>query len=154
MVGRWQVEFIDRRPAELSEQEVAEVERMLGVRFPSGLSTFFMLANGGHPVPPIYDHNGIVVRVHGTLALRAHGDSALRAYGDLVTRWKSRPNLFPFANDEGGNLFCVDCDTSTGAVVVVVLDRPDAPISLDVDIDEFWTHMRVEEPESESANAG
>jgi hypothetical protein len=153
------VTFLDCEDDTVTEAELLAAQRNVGLVFPPGLKNFFVRARGGHPEPPLFSHKEKAVQVHGTLPLvsrrksvlvrctprlLSQRDDAVLAYDHLVNRWRAPKNLFPFAYDQGGNLFCVDCNTPTGMVLVFLLDLglENPIISLDVDIDEFWAHMR------------
>jgi hypothetical protein len=157
------VRFVECEEGTVTETDLLEAQREVGLIFPPGLKNSFVRARGGRPEPPLFSYKGKSALVDCTLPLASQGqsvlagctprlasqrNSAVLAYDHLVNRWKAPKNLFPFAYDGAGNLFCVDCDTSTGMVFVFLLDLglEDQTVPLDVDIDDFWTHMRPDGP--------
>jgi hypothetical protein len=135
------VKFVECDPP-ASDQEIDDLEKRVGLRFPEGLRRLFREANGGRPEPYNYSDGAHDTDVSECLALRPGKGSAEWTYDLLVSSKKLVPkHFFPFAVDSGGNTFFVDCSSAEGAVYLYVHELPVEHVPLNVNIDGFWSRL-------------
>jgi hypothetical protein len=129
-----------------SEEQIDEVEKKLGFRFPDALRRLFREANGGRPDPCIYRDDKNDTDVSECLALREGKGSALWTYELLVQSKRLVPErFFPFGVDSGGDCFFVDCSSTDARVCLYVHDTNFEHVRLlDIGLEEFWSSL-VEE---------
>lgn len=130
------VRFVECDPP-ASDEEIDDLEKRVGLRFPEALRRLFREANGGRPEPYIYGDTD----VSECLALRPGRGSAEWTYDLLVASKQLVPrHFFPFAVDSAGDIFFVDCSSEEGQVYLWVHDTAYERVRpLDVSIEGFWS---------------
>jgi SMI1 / KNR4 family (SUKH-1) len=130
--------------APIRAEDIASVERELGIHFPVGLRNHFLETNGGSPEPYIYEDGSVISQC---LVLVGRG-SAVDAYRDLALKKRVFPlQFFPFAVEGGGDLFLVDCSTPDGMVYLWRHDlSAETLVSLHSRIDDFWSRVTDDAP--------
>ena len=89
-----------------SDEQIDELEKKVGLRFPGALRRLFREVNGARPAPCIYRDNNNDTDVSECLAIREGKGSALWTYELLVLSKRLVPSqFFPFAVDSGGDFF-------------------------------------------------
>ena len=138
----------------LSEGEVAEVERKLGLQFPQPLKHLFLHFNGGEPQPYVLERTDIHIDTVVSVTLPLRSESGRRTasdeYRNLILDQELAPtNFFPFAVDGGGDYFLVDCNSDHGRVFFLDSARypPIELKDLGVGLDQFWTELQSEDEE-------
>jgi hypothetical protein len=122
-----------------TNDEVDQLEKMLGFAVPLGLRKIFTTANGGRPEPDIFKTKEVFTNVSQCLALNQKRGGIWWTYELLVLKKKAMPLHFvPFANDSGGNTFVVDCSSDKEQVHILLYDPVFELVSLEVGFDEFW----------------
>ena len=126
-----------------TDEQVDEIERRAGLRFPSGLRRLFREANGGRPEPYVYRDENNDTDISECLALREGRGSAWWTYELMVLSQKLVPrHFFPFAVDSGGDTFLVDCSSAQGMVFRYRHDTAFEPVvPLNVAIEELWSRL-------------
>ncbi|AVK97180.1 SMI1/KNR4 family protein [Lysinibacillus sphaericus] len=109
---------------QLTISDVKDVETILGFKLPQQLKEHYLQFNGGIPVKPCF--YGYDIDFETEIAefspIKYKNSSKLleERYLDLINR-NALPNRYlPFANDWGGNLFCIDLEK--GRVVLIWMD--------------------------------
>jgi hypothetical protein len=128
-----------------SDEQIAAVERRVGLSFPLALRRIFREANGGRPYPYVYRDDNNDTDVSECLAIREGQGSALWTYELLVLSKHLVPaQYFPFAVDSGGDCFLVDCSPGAGGVWTYVHDTAFEHLRfLCESLDEFWSRLVV-----------
>lgn len=108
----------------VTEQDIASVERRLGRSIPLAYRAFLLAHNGGRPQPSgfsSYERDGslhdqsVVDWFFGINTGTYHNDLEQRY--TMVRERRVPANLFPIANDPGGNLICLSVEgTDIGTV--------------------------------------
>ncbi len=126
-----------------SDKQIDDLERQVGLRFPSSLRRLFREANGGRPNPYIYRDDNNDTDVSECLAICEGKGSALWTYELLVLSKRLVPRqFFPFAVDSGGDCFFVDCSTTEGVVYLYVHDTAFEHVRLlSSSLETFWSHL-------------
>ena len=124
-----------------SDQQIDDLEKRVGLRFPSSLRRIFREANGGRPDPYIFRDDNNDTDVSECLAIREGKGSALWTYELLVLSKRLVPShFFPFAVDSGGDCFFVDCSSAEACVYLYVHDTAFEHIRLlSGTLEEFWS---------------
>ena len=96
----------------LSEADLVDVERRLGIRIPDGVGRHYLENNGGTPERPCWElDNGEQLCISEFLAMKySGGDSATLedTYQSGLKKNILNPGMVPFARDWGGNYFVFD----------------------------------------------
>jgi cell wall assembly regulator SMI1 len=134
----------------LTSEDIATVERDLGLQFPASVREHFLRANGGRPDPNVYrdQDEDVGVTVHQCLPLLGGRGSAVAIYQNLVVSKSVVPRSFlPFAIDPGGDILFVDCASPAGLVYLWHHEIPDDEplVPLNVGLDEFWSRLKPKE---------
>lgn len=126
-----------------TDEQIDDLERRVGLRFPSGLRRLFSEANGGRPNPYIYRDDNNDTDVSECLAIREGKGSAMWTYELLVLSKRLVPKqFFPFAVDSGGDCFFVDCSPAKGCVYVYVHDTAFEHVRLlCANLEDFWSRL-------------
>ncbi len=95
----------------LAEEDVAELERLIGRRLPDDYRAFLLANNGGMPVPDAFPIHGFPEEDEGEIQV-FFGIGREVESSDLswnVNTFKERvpPNLLPIACNSGGDLICL-----------------------------------------------
>jgi SMI1 / KNR4 family (SUKH-1) len=132
----------------ITEQDIAHVERIIGLNFPPVIRDFYLSTNGGSPEPYVFENEAIDTVVSEFLPLKSEGKgTALASYEYLVCKKKLVPRHFlPFAIDGGGDYFFTDLLTSDGKVYYFNSDTIDRNplVSLSLSFKQFWNSLKVE----------
>jgi cell wall assembly regulator SMI1 len=116
----------------LSDADISTVETALGFTFPADLRHHYLVANGGRPVPNLFQKGDEYFSVHEFLPI-LHGLVGARfedTYRDLVVDNDLFPtNLIPFAIDAGGDYFCYSLrPEAAGQIFFYQSDYYDDPV--------------------------
>ena len=141
------VENLQNPAPALDEDTMAAVEATLGLRIPQELRSLYMASNGGTPKKNIFMVEGDDYEVHALRAIahrRVESEPLVEETYALMVKKKKLldPCYIPFADDSGGNLYCVS--TQEPGVFFFSLDdyepgRP--PIRIASSVREFLTAM-------------
>ncbi len=94
----------------VSEAEINQLGRAMGIAFPADYMECARLNHGGHPKPGLFDFEGHPEAVFDKLLSY---DPSSKGYILAVyrfTRERLSGNIIPFANDPFGNLICFEFD--------------------------------------------
>lgn len=93
----------------LTAEDIAGVERRLGVEFPEDLRKLYLRVNGGIPAPDSFEMDGEFYVVQCILPILDPGDGLEGAYVTLVENELLPPDMIPFADDPSGDyfLYCI-----------------------------------------------
>ncbi|MFJ8088898.1 SMI1/KNR4 family protein [Lysinibacillus sp. NPDC095746] len=109
---------------ELTISDLNDVETKLGFNLPEELKEHYLQFNGGIPVKPCYYAQDIDLEteIAAFSSMKYKNSSTLleESYLDFINRGALPKKYLPFANDWGGNLFCMDLET--GNVVLIWMD--------------------------------
>ena len=134
---------------QLTEVEVAAVERELGLIFPAPLRSLFLSNNGADPEPYVFNSDTLHTVVNETLPLISDTDrgTATESYFNLVIEKRIvGRSFFPFAVDAGGDYFFVDCGDSEAPVYFFRSDSSaDRVEKIANTLGEFWDALEPEE---------
>ena len=93
---------------DISLNDIADAEKVLGVIFPTELQELILHFNHGRPDKFVYDTEKNKERVFGALLnfniKIDHPDNVRRVYESIKD--KMPQNLYPFASDSAGNFIC------------------------------------------------
>ncbi|RZK43455.1 MAG: SMI1/KNR4 family protein [Hymenobacter sp.] len=111
----------------LTLEEITQAETIMGVELPPQFKEFYLRYNGGVPVNAYVFDEGIEefigINLFSPLRYQLQNikvDTIEQDYNDLTVR-NIIPRIYlPFANDRGGNLFCLNL--STQQVVFILMD--------------------------------
>lgn len=109
---------------QLTISDVNDVETILGFKLPQQLKEHYLQFNGGVPVKPCFyaQEVDLETEIAEFSPIKHKNSSKLleERYLDLINR-NALPNRYlPFANDWGGNLFCIDLENDS--VVLIWMD--------------------------------
>lgn len=146
-----EVEILDSNPS-IGNEDLCELEERFGFVFPDDMRRFYLLANGGRPVPNLFPKNGEYFSVHEFLPIKhgMHGELFEDTYADLIEDgdFFSRPS-FPFATDSGVDYFY--CNLEPGKVGEIWFYQSDyfddpsrAVVHLAGSLDEFMRALVTE----------
>ena len=97
--------------AQITESDIRDVEREVGVKFPSAVVRHYLEFNGGTPEEAFLDNGEVEVSVSQFLPIR-HGRGDGRTLDSTHRRMVDQgvidPDVVPFAVDWGSNFFCFD----------------------------------------------
>lgn len=115
--------------AAIAPADLDHLESVIGCKLPASFRAHYLKYNGGMPERAYWvgedDYEPIEVAVFKPIA---HGDYTLLSSYRLMLQKQVLPaRLLPFANDLGGNFFCLDLDT--GAVSYFTTDTFDSDLS-------------------------
>jgi len=110
---------------QLTRKDLEEVEILLSFQLPQELKEHYLQYNGGLPNKPCFfeENSGLETRVHVFLPIKFDnniGYTLEKGYLDFKGRNIIPKKYLPFANDAGGNIFCIDLDSKQ--VVLIYLD--------------------------------
>nr|WP_106781356.1 SMI1/KNR4 family protein [Lysinibacillus timonensis] len=110
---------------QLTKKDLEEIEITLGFQLPQELKDHYLQYNGGLPKKPCFfeEESGLETRVHVFLPMKYRnniGYTLEEGYLDFKNREITPQKYLPFANDAGGNVFCIDLDSKQ--VVLIYLD--------------------------------
>ncbi|KOP80179.1 hypothetical protein AMS59_01895 [Lysinibacillus sp. FJAT-14745] len=110
---------------QLTREDIEEVEMLLSFQLPQELKDHYLQYNGGLPKDPCFfeEQSGLETRVHVFLPMKYRnniGYTLEEGYLDFKNRNIIPQKYLPFANDAGGNIFCIDLDSKQ--VVLIYLD--------------------------------
>ena len=115
--------FIDCS-TQLTINDLNDVEITLGFNLPQQLKDHYLQFDGGIPVKPCYYAHDIDIEteIAEFSPIKYTNSSRLleERYLDFINRDALPKKYPPFANDWGGNLFCIDLDN--GSVVLIWMD--------------------------------
>lgn len=115
---------LEPRGPQIDEEDVRDLEKLVGARLPFDYRNFLLEWNGGVPVPDAYRFGGIT-----TIISRFYSINAPNVLHDLATRHAAlRPripdDLLPFASDLATNAVCLGiAGERAGHVYYVSLQR-------------------------------
>jgi hypothetical protein len=137
----------------LTESDLAEFEKKLGLQLPPPVRALYLKTNGGYPSPYIFDEP-IYTSISGFIPFDRDEDgdglNAVRSYTHLVVNQKLVPrHFFPFAYEGGGDYFFVDTTTPNGAVYFYSYDSRPRLRNLKMDFDTFWASLTEDEDADE-----
>ena len=109
----------------LTISDVKDVETTLGFKLPQQLKEHYLQFNGGGPVKPCYyaEDLDLETEIAVFYPMKYHNGSGLlveKIYMDFINRAVIPKKYLPFANDLGGNLFCIDLENEI--VVLIWMD--------------------------------
>lgn len=135
----------------LNVDDLDAVERRAGITLPDDLREFYLLANGGIPIPDSYEKDGEYFTVSFFLPLLGEGQGFEEALRLLRSDERSPVDVIPFADDLNGDLFVYSVSPSTfGQVLFIQGDYFDDPdrflISLAPSLKSFLSAL-VKHPE-------
>lgn len=96
---------------DLTEADIREAERAVGVPFPAAVSAHYLEVNGGTPDEPLFDNGEVEASVSHFLPIRFAGPDGRTlesTYRRMVDQQVLDAELVPFAADWGNNFFCFD----------------------------------------------
>jgi hypothetical protein len=141
------MKFVGQEPP-LSKETIARIESFLGVHFPDVLRQNYLTANGGEPIPYVFESDVLDTVVSEFLPLASDiRGTAVQCYQKLVLEERIvEKHFFPFAVDGGGDYFFTDIQTEVGDVYFYNSDssRPNPLIRLNLGIDSFWKALKAE----------
>lgn len=110
---------------QLTRKDLEEIEMLLNFQLPQELKDHYLQYNGGLPKKPCFfeENSGLETRVHVFLPIKFNnniGYTLEEGYLDFKNRDIIPRKYLPFANDAGGNIFCIDLDSKQ--VVLIYLD--------------------------------
>ncbi|MFP3917107.1 SMI1/KNR4 family protein [Lysinibacillus telephonicus] len=109
---------------QLTISDLNDVETKLGFNLPQQLKKHYLKYNGGVPVKPCYYAQDIDVEteIAEFSPIKYKNGSGLleERYLDFINRDALPKKYLPFANDWGGNLFCIDLEDES--VVLIWMD--------------------------------
>ena len=89
------------------ETDLQELEKRFNFKFPSSISDYYLLYNGGYPEKSLYIGNDKDYVVDYFIPVKNEKGQSLFSILPLLNDEKIKPKwLIPFADEEGGNLFC------------------------------------------------
>lgn len=139
--------FSDSHTA-ITQQDIADIERGFGLKFPLSVRRLYLLTNGGIPEPYLFENESLDTVLTEFLPLRSEiADTAIKCYQDLVLDKELVPSrFFPFAVDGGGDYFFVDTATPEGAVYFYRHDTASSEplLNLKVGFEQFWSLLKDE----------
>jgi len=127
--------------AAATDEELDEVERRVGLKFPAALRRLFREANGGRPVCSCIDRDGDNhTFASECLVLSGRRGSAVWTYELFAISKKiTPPHLFPFAVDLGGDPLLADCTSADGMVIHYLHDTAFEHLEpLHMTFEQFW----------------
>lgn len=95
----------------LTEADIREAEREIGLTFPRALVEHYTSVNGGIPEETFFDNGKVEASISHFLPIGDAGsdDGSLEStYRRMVDQGAIDPGLVPFAVDWGSNFFCFD----------------------------------------------
>lgn len=124
----------------VSDSDLDIVERRINRQLPQGLRRLYLHTNGGYPERSVFVGGEDDYEVQVVLPV-VHGQRTLESVYELIVLTKQLipPHLIPFANNSGGDYYCVD---DRGRVFFVAMDPPnEPPIQIAASIEEFLNGM-------------
>lgn len=113
------IDFVDcRKP--LTVDEIDRIEKSLNLRFPVALKSHYLKFNGGSPKNCIFTKSGeeFVVQEFFPMCFGPKPDRLESIVADLViARAIIPPMLMPFADDPGGDYFCIGVDEKSAGKI-------------------------------------
>ncbi|TKI50954.1 SMI1/KNR4 family protein [Lysinibacillus mangiferihumi] len=111
--------------SQLTQKDLEEVEILLNLQLPLELKEHYLQYNGGVPNNPCFfeENSGLETRVHVFLPLKFNnnlGYTLEKGFLDFKSKKIIPEKYLPFANDAGGNVFCINLDSKE--IVLVYLD--------------------------------
>lgn len=117
--------------APVTADDICQIETQLGVSFPGEFKTHYLRYNGGSPERCLLqiDDSEFVVQEFFPLRYGDVGDRLEDICDDLQNVRQILPkHLVPFADDPGGDFFCISIDTrEVGAIFHFCCDYYDDP---------------------------
>jgi len=111
----------------LTREDIAEIEENLGFAFPEDFAEHYLSYNGGIPAKPFFysEEEDIETEVQIFLPLKhRYCDLPIGTAEEKYLLFKGKSPLmtsyFPFVNDYGANLICVNLED--GGVYIVYMD--------------------------------
>lgn len=106
----------------LTEANISELEKRLGVNLLSEYKSFLLKYNGGIPIPRAFPIEGLKNNPHGVvqefLGIDCELESSNLDWNHEVMRGRLPSNLFAIACDDGGDLICISLyGNDAGSVV-------------------------------------
>ncbi|MDM5186391.1 SMI1/KNR4 family protein [Bacillus sp. DX4.1] len=115
----------DFKRDEISEEDILEVARKIGVAFPNDYIECVKINHGACPEPEVFDVNG-EERVFGSL-LKYNSESYTEIYNIYNDYKDTLPKeIVPFGIDPAGDLICFDYKNHTENPIVVFWEHEDA----------------------------
>ena len=135
----------------IDQGRLAAVESEIGIEFPESYKRFLLAHNGGRPNPAYFtvaENNEIVwMRIHFFFGIDDEIDGCDLLWNIRTTRGRLPRSVVPIADDEGGNLFCLDLRPQGGGRIIfwdheLEFAGPDLAMKLEVanSFDE-WLHQ-------------
>ncbi|WP_432702812.1 SMI1/KNR4 family protein [Lysinibacillus sphaericus] len=111
--------------SQLTRKDLEEVEKLLSFQLPQEFKEHYLQYNGGLPNKPCFfeENSGLETRVHVFLPIKFDnnlGYTLEKGYLDFKVKEIIPEKYLPFANDAGGNVFCIDLDSKE--IVLIYLD--------------------------------
>ncbi|MDO6819024.1 SMI1/KNR4 family protein [Zobellia sp. 1_MG-2023] len=108
----------------ISNVELEEIEKEIGLSFPIELKEHYLKYNGGSPVNEHYlmEDYQAYIWVNSFFSFKKSDDdwTIEEAYSNFINKKAIPNNFIPFADDLGGNQICINTDT--GEVYIVYMD--------------------------------
>ncbi|POZ55823.1 hypothetical protein LYSIN_00606 [Lysinibacillus sphaericus] len=109
---------------QLTISDLNDVENKLGFTLPKQLKEHYLRFNGGVPMKPCYYAQDIDLEteIAEFSPIKYTNSSRLleERFLDLINRNVLPYKYLPFANDWGGNLFCIDLENES--IVLILMD--------------------------------
>nr|WP_232916696.1 SMI1/KNR4 family protein [Pseudomonas corrugata] len=115
--------------AALTPADLDQLESMIGKKLPAPFRNHYLKYNGGMPERAYWVSEDFFYPIEvATFKPIAHGESTVLFTYQLMLKKQVLPaHLLPFANDWGGNFFCLNLDTE--AVSYFTTDSFDSDLS-------------------------
>lgn len=120
----------------LTEEEFRQAEAEIGHQLPDSFREHYLEYNGGTPIPAVFPGDGdweeIEIATFFPIKYNSSENDLKRTllegkYHFMVERGVIPKGLLPFANDHGGNFFCLDL--GTGEVCFYATDAFDSDLT-------------------------
>lgn len=120
--------FLDHETA-ITSMDLDHLESVIGKRLPAPFRNHYLKYNGGMPERAYWISEDFFDPIEvATFKPIAHGESTVLSTYQLMLKKQVLPaHLLPFANDWGGNFFCLNLDTE--AVSYFTTDSFDSDLS-------------------------
>lgn len=108
----------------ITEEDIKNLERSIGVSIPPSYRGFLLKNNGGRPEP-----NGIIINGLGgeetdiawfNAVIDSEESNTIKSTIGIIREGYPHKNVLPIARDSGGSIFCIDLEEDADFPVVFV----------------------------------